>query len=56
MASNVFDRGAASVIFQIIGDHARLAIATLVAWGGNLEGAIVVVKGIAGCLAFRSDC
>ena len=40
----VLTGGRKRVIFQIIDDHARLAIATHVAWGETSEGAIVVVK------------
>jgi len=40
----VLTGGRKCVIFQLIDDHARLAIATHVAWGETSEGAIVVVK------------
>lgn len=40
----VLTGGRKCVIFQLIDDHARLAIATHVAWGETSEGAIAVVK------------
>ena len=40
----VLTGGRKCVIFQLIDDHARLAVATHVAWGETSEGAIAVVK------------
>jgi putative transposase len=40
----VLTGGRKCVIFQLIDDHSRLAIATHVAWGETSEGAIAVVK------------
>ena len=34
------------MIFQLIDDHSRLAIASHVAWGGTSEGAIVELMGL----------
>jgi hypothetical protein len=40
----VLTGGRKSVIFQLIDDHARFAVASHVAWGETSEGAIAVVK------------
>ena len=40
----VLTGGRKCVIFQLIDDHSRLAVASHVAWGETSEGAIVVVK------------
>ena len=40
----VLTGGRKCVIFQLIDDHSRLAVATHVAWGETSEGAIAVVK------------
>jgi putative transposase len=40
----VLTSGRKCVIFQLIDDHSRLAVATHVAWGETSEGAIAVVK------------
>ena len=46
----VLTGGRKCVIFQLIDDHSRLAVASHVAWGETSEGAITVVrKGVAAC-------
>lgn len=40
----VLTGGRKCVIFQLIDDHSRLAVATHVTWGESSEGAIAVVK------------